>query len=528
MADLPKYKYSLAQLVKASYKQRRFRLFLEGILVGLAAGFVGVGYRVLLSQAENWRNQFMNWVHTYPWWTWIAVLLAFISLGLIAAFLTRFVPEASGSGIPHLMAVLRREQQFSWHRIMSVKFVAGILAIGAGLSLGREGPTVQMGAAVGQAVSKALSRPVLEERYLIACGAGAGLSAAFNAPLSGVIFVLEELQKNFSPYLMGTVLAASLTADLISQYVLGPLPTFRVEILNRLPLSTLPLVIVISVLSGLLGVVFNYTLEKILALYDRVKHRKHWIRPLIACTAAGLIGYYIPQVLGGGHLLAEDVLSGRVAVYLIPLLFLSKFLLTMVSYGAGVPGGIFLPLLVLGAMAGYYFGHLTGVILPVVSGLSQSFAIVGMTGFFSAIVRAPITGMVLVVEMTGSFENMFSFMVASITAYALAEGLKSLPVYEMLLKRDLKKKKVELQEDESNTIFEFVVENGCKLEGCWIEEVPLQGCLFVSVRRGTTEFIPKGGTRFQSGDHVMILMPKSKLEVVRQMFRVDKSERGHG
>ncbi len=408
------------------------RLFADGILVGVLAGLLAVAFRLVLTEAESWRSHLMVWARRRPG-GWPLVLLVFLILAAVAGRLTALAPETAGSGIPHVAAVLRRQRHLDWRRVIPVKFLAGALALGAGFSLGREGPTVQIGAAAGQAVSRAPFRPKVEERYLVACGAGAGLAATFNAPLAGVIFVLEELQRNFSPLTLGAVWAASVAADLISQYLLGPLPTFRVAGLPRLPLATLPLLVLMGAVAGVLGIAFNRCLRQALELYARFRKWPTWLHPLPPALAAGALGYYLPQVLGGGHPLAEGILGGAVAFRVIPLLFVGKFLLTMVSYGAGVPGGIFLPLLVLGALLGSFFGHLVGLVFPALSGLDVGFAAVAMAAYFTAIVRAPITGVVLVVEMTGSYKNMLALLAACLTAYMVTELARSEPVYEMLL-----------------------------------------------------------------------------------------------
>lgn len=162
-----------------------FRFLMEGAFAGIVAGFVGVAFRLALTTAEMWRNHILVWARTIPHWGWLILPVLAALAGGFAGRLTAFAPETAGSGIPHVEAVLLRQRRLVWWRVIPVKFFAGALAIGAGMSLGREGPTVQMGAAAGQAVSKSLMRNKTEELQLIACGAGAGLAAAFNAPLAG-------------------------------------------------------------------------------------------------------------------------------------------------------------------------------------------------------------------------------------------------------------------------------------------------------------------------------------------------------
>ncbi|MGB9661178.1 MAG: H(+)/Cl(-) exchange transporter ClcA [Moorellaceae bacterium] len=505
-----------------------FRFLMEGAFAGIVAGFVGVAFRLALTTAEMWRNHILVWARTIPHWGWLILAVLAALAGGLAGWLTAFAPETAGSGIPHVEAVLLRQRRLLWWRVIPVKFLAGALAIGAGMSLGREGPTVQMGAAAGQAVSKSLMRNKTEELQLIACGAGAGLAAAFNAPLAGVIFVLEELRRNFSPYVLGGALTASIAADLLSQKILGPLPTFRVSYFSPLPLPALPLLILLGAVTGVLGAAFNRALSLGLDLAESFTGVPRWLRASLVAFAAGVMGYYLPEVLGGGHFLVEDILAGKVALHTIPLLFVAKFLLTMASYSAGVPGGIFLPLLVLGTLIGAGIGQAGSYLFPGLQGMTATFAVLGMAAYFVAIVRAPLTGMVLITEMTGHYQHMLPLLVACTMAYITAEALGVLPVYEMLLERDLAKSgnggETLLSYRDETIVIELVVETGSPASGCRVKDLQLPpDCLMVSVNRGSGEIIPRGSTRLLEGDRLKIIVPEGKAgEVVAELDRLTR------
>lgn len=512
-------KHSLHDILLLKRYNYYLRFLVKGVLAGIGAGMVGVAFRLVLTEGDIWRNGLLTWARAIPGWGWLVLPCLGALAGALAGWLTSLAPEAAGSGIPHVEAVLMSQRELVWWRIIPVKFIAGALAIGAGLSLGREGPTVQMGAAVGQAVSKCLSRSRTEELHLIACGAGAGLAAAFNAPLAGVIFVLEELRRNFSPYVLGGALAASITADLISQRIIGPLPTFRLKELLPLPLNTLPAFLVLGILTGIFGVLFNRALQGSLEAADRLKAVPRWLRASLAASLAGILGYFLPQVLGGGHQLAEEVLWGQVPVGIIPLLFAVKFLLTMLSYSVGVPGGIFLPLLVLGALLGSFVGQVSGLLVPGFQGFGPSFAVVGMAAYFVAIVRSPLTGIVLIIEMTGNYQHILPFLFTCMIAYIVAEALGCLPVYEMLLERDLAKGKGESLSvtKEEMVVFEAVVESMARACGCRVQDLDLPGdCLVVTIRRGTREIIPRGNTRLLEGDHLTVIAPENRAAVINE------------
>ena len=199
-------------------RQLRRRVFPRAALVGICAGVVALLFRVILSSVDTFRNDFIIWAHHFPGYGWIFPVIFSMSGALIAVAITRhFAPEASGSGIPHLKAVLLRFRNLDWKRILPVKFLGGIIAIGSGLALGREGPTVQMGGAVGDAISRFLKVSERDRLTLTTAGAGAGLAAAFNAPLSGLIFVLEEVRRDFQPIVFGATFVAAVIADIIAR-----------------------------------------------------------------------------------------------------------------------------------------------------------------------------------------------------------------------------------------------------------------------------------------------------------------------
>jgi CIC family chloride channel protein len=361
------------------------------------------------------------------------------------------------------------------------------------------------------------------ELQLVACGAGAGLAAAFNAPLAGVVFVLEELRRNFSPYVLGGAVAACITADMVALLVVGPQSAFQVTQFHPLPLLVLPLFVVLGALAGLLGAAFNRTLEESLEFASRLRSMPRWARASLAAALAGLIGYFLPQVLGGGHPLAMDLITGRVQFGLAVLvtLFVAKYLLTMVSYGAGVPGGIFLPLLTLGALLGAMTGWAGRAIYPGLDALGPSLVIVGMAAYFVAIVRAPLTGIILITEMTGRYQQMLPLLLACSVAYVVAEALGSPPVYEALLAREIARggaQPADFQEDTS--LIELAVETGAPACGCQVKDLPLPiDCLLVSVRRGSRETIPKGHTKLIEGDVLRVMVPSGRAGAIREEFR---------
>jgi len=348
-------------------QQHRRLQFARAALVGIGAGLLAVLFQYALVMAEGARAALLLRMHAFPWWGFLVLpIVGGICAGAAGWMTARFAPEAAGSGIPHIKGVLMHVRVLNWRRLLPVKFLGGVLAIGAGLSLGREGPTVQMGAAVGKAIGEWMHLPRRSRGQLIAAGAGAGLAAAFNAPLAGFIFVIEELQRELSPLTYGTALIAAVVADIVTRMLTGQLPSFHVTGYPMPPLSALPLFALLGVAAGLLGVAFNQSLLWTLRWFHRWKRIPRWARPALVAVLAGLLAWWLPQAVGGGHGLAEALLRGEYAAAgllgFLLVLFLAKFLLTVISYGSGVPGGIFAPLLVLGSLLGLMTGEVSGAV----------------------------------------------------------------------------------------------------------------------------------------------------------------------
>ena len=476
------------------HEQRR-RILPRAVLVGVLAGLVAIAFRAALAFMDTLRLDLIAWSHQFAW-GWLFPVGFGATTTVIAIALVRSVaPEASGSGIPHLEAVLRRFREMRWRRLLPVKFVGGALAIGGGLALGREGPTVQMGGAVGAAVSEFLKVSTRERFTLIAAGAGAGLAAAFNAPLAGFIFVLEELQRDFRRGVFAAALVAAAVADILARSVSGQLPVFAVPSYPAPPLTTLPVFVLLGLVAGLLGVLFNRTLLISLDLFARVPAR--WVLWVVAMIggAIGLIGWFAPEAGGGGHHLTENILVGDMALAAIPLWFMLRFGMTMASYSTGAPGGIFAPLLALGAMIGLGVGQLMHLLLPTVVTQPEVFAVVGMAAYFAAIVRAPLTGVILILEMTGNYWQLLPLMTACFCAYLVAEHLQDVPIYERLLERDLKRHGIQAP-PEQPMVVEVEVQPESPFAGKMVRELGLPaGCILVTCRDGHRSQIPTADTR---------------------------------
>jgi chloride channel protein, CIC family len=403
------------------------------VVVGAFTGGVGAVFRVFLHTADGWRTNVIVRAH---WWGLPG--LVFVVLGvaltssLAAWMVSRFAPEASGSGIPDVEHQLRVGRSENPLPIVIVKFIGGLLAIGGGLVLGREGPTVQMGSGIGDLVGRAFRRNDKECHLLLAAGAGAGLATAFNAPIAGAIFVLEELTGSFEIAVTATTLGASASAICVSRVFLGQSPDFQVPALGFLNFGVFSVSLVIGILMGFLGVAYNRCILSGLNLSSRFTQFRGALRAAAIGSLVGFVGWFMPLLIGAGDPLTQDIFDGKILLGALAYGFLLHFVLGPVSYAARTPGGLFAPMLTVGAQGGALFFMLCGHLFPYLNANSQHFAIIGIAAFFASVVRAPITGIILAVELTGSFSLFLPMLGATFAAIAIAELLKEPPIYESL------------------------------------------------------------------------------------------------
>lgn len=405
-------------------------------LAGLGAGVVGALFRRALEEASRFREAAM--FRMDAWGVVGFVLFVGLAAGAaaIAAGLVRRVePTASGSGIPRVMAVLDEEAPPAPPRVVPVKFVAGTLAIGSGLALGREGPTVQMGASIAYQVGKLFRRGWADCRALLAAGAGAGFAVAFNAPIAGVSFVCEGLLKRFDARSAIAALAACAVSTWVGRAVFGDAPEYAVGLLEDPGLLKLPLFILLGIVAGLAGTLYNRTLLATLRTTDRLSGVPVELRAGMVGAAVGAIAWFAPALVGGGGALAQQALTGTGTLSVLPMLFLVRLGLIACSVAAGTPGGLLVPFLALGAELGLWFGLLCAFAFPGTGLAPQGFALVGMAALFAAIVRAPLTAIVLVIEMTANVTMLLPMIVACFAAMLVPTLFGEASILESLRRR---------------------------------------------------------------------------------------------
>lgn len=414
----------------------RSKIIVQAILVGLISGMLVVGFKVSINSLFWTIQKFLS---AFPTWQKALIFPLITTLGgLISGFLVfKFAPETKGSGIPYVKMTMARMGNMTRIRSIVVKFFAGVAGIGTGLSLGREGPSVQLGAGAGALVGRLFKMSGTNQDKLIAAGAGSAIGATFNAPIAGTIFVLEELVQKFTPALLFPVLVATVSAASLARHFLGSNPSFDLpKLQGGITLENIPVCIILGLVAGLLGVLFSKVIFFNNKLFDKMSKIPNYFKPAIAGLAVGLIGLVIPYVLGSGNFSVDLLLQHKFSLGLVLIIFIAKFFVTPFCFGSGAAGGIFLPMLMLGSFLGYivstvcnFFGFHTD---PIV------IAILGMGAFLSAVARTPITAVVMVFEMTGGYSHILPIMLSAAIADLVAEKLNQKPIYASLIVQNSK------------------------------------------------------------------------------------------
>ncbi|MDS0525211.1 ClC family H(+)/Cl(-) exchange transporter [Clostridium sp. SHJSY1] len=498
----------------------KLKLVLKALLVGVMTSFVAILYRFALSYAEELSLFFYSFEKNHKW----TIPLGFIFLALIGWIVGKIVekePFSGGSGIPQVKGIMGGYLTNRPISSIVYKFLGGVLAIVSGLSLGREGPSVQLGACTGDFVSKKFKSTRLERRLLMSSGASAGLAAAFNAPLSGVLFSLEEIYKYFSPLVLLSTITAAVASDFIAKEFFGLQPVFKFGKTTPIPLSNYWLLIILGIILGLGGAFYNWITLKCQYIYGKIKLNMP-IKMIFPFIIAGILGLIFPVVLCGGHVVINN-LTLNSTLGLLVLILILKFLFSIISFGSGAPGGIFFPLLIIGGVIGAIFGYIVINYFGVSAEFFNNFIIISMAGYFTAIVRAPITGIILITEMTSSLQHLLSLTIVSIIAYIVAEALRSKPIYDSLLESLLKKNNINNyhKNSEKKIVIATLIHFGSQADNKTVKDIDLpQNALIISVKRGQSSLVPNGNTILKAGDELLTMTDLSNEWKVRESLDV--------
>jgi CIC family chloride channel protein len=417
---------------------KRLAIF-EACVIGLVSGLAAVLLKQGIGSLGGWR------IHASNQAPWILPLVGLAGGCLAGLLVERLAPEAAGSGIPQVKAALANFPIPLNLRVAVIKLASVVLTLGAGLSLGRQGPTVQIGAALAAQLSQWIPTSPEYRRQLLAAGAAAGLAAGFNAPIAGVLFVVEEFLQDFSGLTLGTAILASFIGAVVSRLLGGQglsLNSSMAESHVSFSLQDVPFFLVLGLLAGLLGALFSQGIFVGLSFYRRTLRLSLPWKMGLAGLITGLVGMLLPPTFRDNSGLQDFLSTGEAGWQVTLVVFWVKFLLTLIAYGSGAPGGIFAPALVLGSALGYLVGFsaqgletLVGVPLGMPAGISPAttYALAGMGAFFSAITRGPITAIVIVFEITTDFNLVLPLMIGSVIAYLIADRLAGGSLYTRLL-----------------------------------------------------------------------------------------------
>jgi H+/Cl- antiporter ClcA len=492
-------------------------IVLKSAVIGILAGTIVSLFRFCLAHAEEAALFAYAFIRTNLMYI-PAALAALLVLGYIVGTLVSKNSMISGSGIPQIKGAIMGYFHNRWLSTWLSKFAGGALSILAGLSLGREGPSIQIGGCVAEGVSRLWKGTKTEKKIFMASGASAGLAVAFNAPLAGVMFALEEVYRYFSPRILLSAMTAALIGDFISKQIFGTGPIFQFAITSILPLESYWMLLVFGALLGLGGAFFNKALLFSTRMFNRLPVKPRMLIPfMLAC----ICGLFFPLALGGGHHMIEQ-LSLDSGIGFLVLAAVVKFGFTMISFGSGAPGGIFFPLLVIGGTLGAAFAYVAINFAGLSATLFYNIVALSMCGYFAAVVRAPITGILLLVEMTGSFSHLLSLSLISIIAYITANLIGVEPVYDALLEQKLRAYDDTDSPDGSEKkperlIIEIVVPFGCDLAHKTLRELEApEDVLFVAIRRKGQDIIPRGDTLIEEEDLLLIQTNTRSEKKVRQ------------
>ena len=427
---------------------KNFKLLFYALLIGIIVGLVGAIFRIILSYIEIFRvNLYENAGNSgFMSWLW-PILFAITGISIALYLVRKFAPEASGSGVQEIEGALDGLRPMRWKRVLPIKFIASLFSLGSGLLLGREGPTIQLGANIGKMVKDTLGKSEIESNSLISTGAAAGLASAFNAPFAGIIFVIEEMhgQFKFNFYSVAAIMIGAGTADFIVRVLVNSKPVLEIMIFPSPNIFGLWIFIILGLLCSIIGYVYNKLLVISLDLFKFSFKIPIIYTGITVGLIIAVIGMFFPNLIGGGYDIITKGVGNSFTLSFLLFLFIARLLLSIFSYSTGAPGGIFLPMLTLGVIFGMFFGTIMQQFFPDLISHPGIYAIAGMAGIFSATVRAPLTGLVLAIEMTSNYELILPLIVTTVIASVFTALLGNEPIYTTLLKRTLENSKQEKQ-----------------------------------------------------------------------------------
>lgn len=419
-------------------------LALPAIVVGLGSGLAAVGFRWLITAATHVFTGTADYSATTghpanPWVPWLGgafVIIAPAVGGLIyGPLVQRFAPEARGHGVPEVMYAVAISGGRIRPQVAVIKALASAVTIGSGGSVGREGPIIQIGSALGSTLGRLLRMPEDRLKTLIACGSAGAIAATFNAPIAGIFFALEIILRDFTTRSFGVVVLASISASVVGRAFLGSEPFLRLPAFSVHHSSEFLLFTLLGIIAGLVGVGFTRALYAIEDACDFLWRGPEWLRPVVGGVLLGVVLFVLPQMYGVGYPVLDSAVAGRYALGFLLILLVGKVLATSLTLGIGGSGGVFAPSLFIGATLGAAYGQVVGMLDPSLRGQAGAFAIVGMGAVMAGATRAPMTAGIVLFELTGDYTIILPLLLAIVLATGVSRLMGRDTIYTLKLRR---------------------------------------------------------------------------------------------
>jgi H+/Cl- antiporter ClcA len=414
----------------------RLAVIIESIVIGCSTGFVIVLFRLALDKTDKLRLEIYRALPSMPVKYTVLLVVCLAAAGLLLGLANVVRPMVSGGGVSQIKGVIHGLLKADWKTELPLKWIASFLAISVGLSFGWEGPSVMLATYTGLAILQIFRRPRRERNVLLASSTAAGLSAAFSAPLAGVLFMLEEMRVTITPLSIACSMGASMAGDIVAGHFFGLQPVYHFRSITVMPVHFFTWIILLGVICAFLGDLFKRALYMSQDFFKALKIPVLF-RPVVPVLLSVPLSFYLYEVTGGGHPLIDSLSVTDRPIKLLLLILFVNLLYSSFCAGSGASGGIFLPFITCGALAGDSFGRILTEFGFVDMEYQLNFMILGMAAMFSAVVKAPVTGIVLVLEMTANYNHLASLVLVSLCSFVTAELISSRPVYDVLLTRIL-------------------------------------------------------------------------------------------
>lgn len=473
----------------------------KGILVGFVVGLIVTAFRMTLEFFLTIVPNIYDVLREHPLWI-IGWTILVVFLGLIVAKLVNDEPRISGNGVSELKAQFAGMIRLNWLSVLIRKFIGSSIVIGLGIPVGRSGPAMQIAGVTGQGLNKLVKGGKSQENIFVSSGVAAGLSAVFNAPISGLLLVLESFHSRFSNILILSVFSSSLVANFISFQVFGIEPAIALAPVEVFPLENYLYLALFGILVAFLGMAFQGMTFGMPKLYKKLEIPNYFIM-LIPFLIAIVVGLVWPEMLGGGTSIIQRISSTQFPTMLLAIILIVRVFLFVTAFGTGIPAGMLIPMLTIGALSGAIFGNFVTEFTAMNGVFIRNFVIYGLAGFMTVVNKTPLTGIVLATELTGSVSHLVPISIVALSAYVVADFLKIDPADEITLNR-ISRSIPKVFEGRLETLT-VIVEQGSGLDGESLRDFSFPyNAQISSIKRYKNEFIPHRNTVFYEGDEITI------------------------